>query len=119
MHTVYLLRCKNNSLYCGYTTDLSRRVYEHLYAKIGAKYTKRFVPIAIAAAWEVDADLSLALKAECAIKKLTKQKKEELVLEPKSDFMIGGLSSNKILRPFALVQLQAIWGAIIHKKEVK
>ena len=79
MYFVYLLRCQNNSLYCGYTTDLKRRIHEHLYAKQGAKYTKRYKPIAIAQAWEINASLSIAMRIEYAIKQLSKIEKELLV----------------------------------------
>ncbi len=79
MYFIYLLRCNNNSLYCGYTTDLALRVHHHLYKKSGAKYTKIFLPVGIACAWRVAADRSFTLKIEYAIKQLTKEKKEALV----------------------------------------
>ena len=78
-HYIYLLRCKNNSLYCGYTTDLPKRMHSHLFTKTGAKYTKVFTPLAIACAFSIKADLSFTLKMEYAIKQLSKEKKEALV----------------------------------------
>jgi putative endonuclease len=74
-HYIYLLRCKNNSLYCGYTTDLPKRMHSHLFSKTGAKYTKVFRPLAIACAFSIKADLSFTLKMEYAIKQLSKEKK--------------------------------------------
>ena len=79
MYFIYLLRCVNNSLYCGYTTDLAKRMHSHLYEKSGAKYTKIFVPVGIACAWRIEAGLSLTLKIEYTIKQLSKEKKEALV----------------------------------------
>ena len=42
---VYVLRCSDNSLYCGLTTDIKRRVYEHNETKRGAKYTRARRPV--------------------------------------------------------------------------
>jgi putative endonuclease len=90
MYFIYLLRCSNQSLYCGYTTDLARRVYEHRYAKVGAKYTKQNPPIAIAAAWQINADISAVLKLEYVIKQLSKVQKEALVINPSLDNLCVG-----------------------------
>jgi len=118
MYTVYLLRCCNQSLYCGYTTDLSRRVFEHLYAKTGAKYTKRFPPIAIAAAWVIDSDLSHTLKIEHAIKALTKQAKEKLVVSQNLASCITHINLKLTPKEYKSTQLKAIWGKAIQQKEV-
>ncbi|MBQ3458010.1 MAG: GIY-YIG nuclease family protein, partial [Synergistaceae bacterium] len=37
---VYLLRCSDNTLYCGWTIDLKRRLAAHNSGKRGAKYTR-------------------------------------------------------------------------------
>ena len=43
---VYFLRCSDNSLYAGITTDLDRRVFEHNNSnKLGAKYTRVHRPV--------------------------------------------------------------------------
>ena len=39
-HFVYVLRCGDGTLYTGYTTDVSRRIFEHNSSDKGAKYTK-------------------------------------------------------------------------------
>lgn len=77
-HFCYILRCKDGSLYTGYTTDLDRRVYEHNTSSKGAKYTKSRRPCKLVYYEEFDSK-SDAMKRESAIKKFSKKKKEELV----------------------------------------
>lgn len=80
MFYVYMLRCKDNSIYTGYTTNIKRRYSEHLGKyKRGAKYTHSRIPVSIAALWETDSKSS-AMKLEYFIKKLSKQQKEELII---------------------------------------
>lgn len=78
---IYILLCSNGSYYTGYTTDLVRRYQEHCEGSAKCKYTRSFPPINIAQSWCVD-DKSEALKIECYIKKLTKQKKQQFILDP-------------------------------------
>ncbi len=75
---VYLLRCSDNSLYAGITTDLTRRLAEHNSSKLGAKYTRCRRPVELAYA-ENAMDRSAASKKEYLIRKLSKMKKEQLV----------------------------------------
>lgn len=75
---VYLLRCNDQSLYCGYTNDLTRRVDEHNKSRRGARYTKLKRPVELVY-FEKFENKSTAMKRECEIKKLGKIKKEELV----------------------------------------
>ncbi len=80
---VYMLRCKDDSLYTGITTDLQRRFSEHLEGgKSAAAYTRSHPPLYMAAAFEVP-DLKTAARFEYAIKHLGKEKKEALVKDPK------------------------------------
>ena len=80
MYYIYILRCNDNSLYTGITTDVIRRFNEHLADnKKGAKYTRKHIPIKIESIWET-ANKSLASKLEYYIKKLEKSKKENLIL---------------------------------------
>jgi len=81
---VYLLRCNDNSLYAGVTTDIHRRVDEHNNSKLGAKYTRAKRPVALVYLEQVD-NKSLACKREYQIRHLTKLKKEQLV----NDFSKG------------------------------
>lgn len=75
---VYIVRCNDNSLYTGITTDIIRRVYEHNKTKKGAKYTKSRRPVSLVYSKLVE-NRSIAQKEEYKIKKLNKRKKEELV----------------------------------------
>ena len=76
---VYMVRCRDNSLYTGSTNDLSRRIQVHNSGK-GAKYTKSRLPVTLVYREECP-DKSTALKRECEIKRLTKVKKEQLAAE--------------------------------------
>lgn len=76
---LYLLRCADNSLYCGVTTDLARRVEQHnIDNKRGAKYTRVRRPVSLAYA-EQCLSRSDACQKEYQVKQLSKAKKEQLV----------------------------------------
>ena len=81
-HYVYMLRCADNTLYSGYTTNPQKREETHNLGK-GAKYTRVRLPVKIVYL-EKFADKSEALKREYALKQLSKAKKEELILKQKS-----------------------------------
>lgn len=70
---VYILRCKDDTLYTGMTDDLDRRLAAHRAGK-GAKYTRGRGPLELVY-HEVCADRSAALRREYAIKRLTRQEK--------------------------------------------
>ena len=70
---VYMLRCKDGSLYTGYTNDPERRAAVHNAGK-GAKYTRSRLPVELAYREELP-DKSAALRREAAIKRLTRQQK--------------------------------------------
>ena len=83
MYYTYILRCKDNSLYTGITTDLERRLKEHKEkGEKTAKYTLRHEALKMEIAWESE-NRVLASKLEFNIKKLTKKQKEELIKNPK------------------------------------
>ena len=73
---VYMLRCKNGSLYTGWTNDLVARLRAHRQGK-GAKYTRAFGAQALAYAQSLP-DKSQGLRREAELKKLTRARKEEL-----------------------------------------
>jgi putative endonuclease len=76
---VYYLRCADNSLYAGITTDLIRRLSEHNTCnKTGAKYTRVRRPVRLVYA-ETQENRQSASKREYQLKQLTKIKKEALV----------------------------------------
>jgi len=74
---VYMVKCKDDTYYTGATNDLKHRLQQHNLGK-GAKYTRARKPVKLIYSEEC-ADRSVALKRECAIKKLTRQQKEELI----------------------------------------
>lgn len=79
---VYMLLCENGNYYTGYTTDLERRYQEHVTGTLKCKYTRSFKPLRIAQAWKVEGELSKAMKLEKYIKRLNKQEKQQLILNP-------------------------------------
>ncbi|CAM3620506.1 GIY-YIG nuclease family protein [Erysipelothrix urinaevulpis] len=82
MYVVYMIRCDDNSLYTGITTDLSRRMKEHVKkTPKAAAYTKSRNVISLEALWHAN-DRSSASKLEYSIKKLSKPQKEALILDP-------------------------------------
>jgi putative endonuclease len=74
---VYLLRCADDSLYCGWTTDLDNRLRAHRAGR-ASRYTRSRLPVELAAVIPV-ADRSAALREEWRIKRLPRSAKEELV----------------------------------------
>ncbi len=75
---VYILRCSDNSLYTGITTDISRRLYEHNHTMDAAKYTRCRRPLTVVY-YEETTSRSLAASREYEIKNLTRQQKEALI----------------------------------------
>lgn len=70
---VYILRCEDDSLYCGWTTQLRKRFYAHVMGK-GAKYTKAHRPLELYY-FETFADARSARKREYEIKQLNHKEK--------------------------------------------
>ena len=73
----YILRCIDNSLYTGYTTDLEKRIAAHNSGK-GAKYTKFRRPVTLAYFETFDTKQE-AQRREALIKQMTKREKEKLI----------------------------------------
>lgn len=80
MYYTYMLRCTDNSIYTGITSDLERRMEEHFSQNEKcAKYTASHQAKKLEAVWE-SKNKSLASKLEYHIKKsLTKKEKEDLI----------------------------------------
>lgn len=76
-HYVYILRCADDTLYTGWTTDVQKRLEVHNSGK-GAKYTRSRLPVELVYTEEFD-DKSEAQKREYAIKQLTRTEKEALI----------------------------------------
>lgn len=77
LNYVYILRCSDGTLYCGWTTDLERRIAAHN-AGTGAKYTRSRRPVALAYS-ETYEDRHDALIREQRIKQMTRKAKQELI----------------------------------------
>jgi len=79
MYYTYMLRCEDNSIYTGITTDVERRMEEHFMQNDKcAKYTKRHKAKNLEALWQSE-DRVHASKLEYAIKTLKKSEKEDLI----------------------------------------
>lgn len=76
-HFVYILKCKDNTLYTGYTIDVERRVQMHESGK-GAKYTRGRGPFEIMYTQWYETKEE-ALRTEYKIKQLTRQEKDQLI----------------------------------------
>lgn len=77
MYYVYMLQCRDGTLYTGITTDVARRAAVHNSGK-GAKYTRSRLPVTVVYQ-EPQPDKSAALKRELAIKRLTRAQKLQLI----------------------------------------
>lgn len=80
-HCVYMLRCKDQTLYTGYTNNLHARFEKHQAGK-GAKYTRGRGPLVLEA-YEVYETKTEALQQEYQIKRMTKQEKERWIFKKK------------------------------------
>jgi predicted GIY-YIG superfamily endonuclease len=80
---VYLLRCRDGSLYAGAAVDLDRRLREHRAGK-ASRYTRSRLPVELAWSREVET-WSAALVEEARIKSLSRGAKERLVATPPAD----------------------------------
>lgn len=74
---VYLLRCADGSLYCGWTTDIRRRMAAHA-AGSASRYTRSRRPLELALTIPV-ADRSAALREEARVKRLARAEKLRLI----------------------------------------
>ena len=76
---VYLLRCRDGSLYCGWTNDLTRRLRAHGAGR-ASRYTASRRPLSLALVLPMP-DHRTARREEARVKRLTKLQKESLVIE--------------------------------------
>ena len=76
---VYLLECKDDSLYCGITNNLEKRLKQHNgEIKGGAKYTRSHLPCKLVYK-EASPSRSEASQREAVIKKMSKDEKQALI----------------------------------------
>ena len=78
---LYMLRCRDGSLYTGITTDVEKRLEQHRSGK-GAKYTRGRGPLELVYS-EALPSRSEALKREAGIKRLRHEEKLQLIASGK------------------------------------
>ena len=78
MYHLYILRCSDNSLYCGQTKDLNRRIEEHNSDDSKSKYTRSRRPVKLVY-FEKYKTINEVLKREFEVKRMLKAKKEILI----------------------------------------
>lgn len=80
-YSLYLVRCRDGSLYTGIATDVQRRLSEHSGNGRGAKYLRGRGPLELVFVYPVG-DRSLASRVERLVKQLPRVQKEHLVADP-------------------------------------
>lgn len=78
---MYVVKCADDTLYTGYTTNLKRRLRTHNAGK-GAKYTRARLPVTLVH-FEVFSSKKEAMKAEYAFKQKTRKEKLHYIVEYK------------------------------------
>ncbi len=82
MAYIYVVRCEDNSLYCGIARDVYKRISDHFNKKkTAAKYTKSHPVKSVCGVWET-AEWSDAARFEFAFKKIPKNMKETILMSP-------------------------------------
>lgn len=81
MYYLYILKCSDNTLYTGITTNLERRLKEHNGSKIGAKYTAARRPVKLVYHEEFF-DRASASKREYLVKNLSRVEKIAFIKKP-------------------------------------
>lgn len=79
MNYTYILRCRDGSLYTGWTNNLEKRLNCHNAGK-GAKYTKARLPVELTY-FETFQTKKEAMQREWEIKKMTRKEKIALIEE--------------------------------------
>lgn len=77
MNYTYIVKCKDNTLYTGWTNDLEKRMHAHNEGK-GAKYTKSRKPVTLVY-YEAFQTKEEAMSREYHIKRLSRKEKEKLI----------------------------------------
>ena len=77
MHYVYILRCADDTLYCGWTTDTEKRTAAHNAGR-GAKYPRSRRPVTLVYR-EAFSEKSEALSREWHIKRMSREEKLRLI----------------------------------------
>ena len=78
MYHLYILKCADETLYTGIARDLKRRIWEHNFSNLGAKYTRARRPVKLAYSKKFR-NRSNASKEEARIKKLSRKEKMKMI----------------------------------------
>lgn len=78
MYYLYILECADKTLYTGITSDLARRIKEHNFSKLGAKYTQGRRPVKLIF-FKKFRSRSNAAKEESSVKKLSREDKLDMI----------------------------------------
>ena len=79
MWTVYILQCRDGTLYTGITDNLPRRLAAHNSGR-GAKYTRSRLPVTLVY-YETYPTKQEAMRREWEIKQLTREEKKKLIVK--------------------------------------
>lgn len=100
MFYTYMLRCEDDSIYTGITTDVDRRMKEHFtQGSKCAKYTRNHMPLRLEMVWQSD-DRAAASRLEFHLKRLSHRQKEQ-VIESRSILVLAGKISDSDYRLIA------------------
>lgn len=78
-YVVYMVRCADNSLYTGITTDITRRINQHNGVRSdGSRYTRSRRPVTLVYTQNARSK-AMALRLEARIKSKSKTLKEQLI----------------------------------------
>ena len=77
-YSLYIIRCRDGSLYTGISTDVARRVSEHEAGARGSKYLRGRGPLALVFS-EAVGGRAMASAAEYRVKQLSRARKEALI----------------------------------------
>jgi len=89
MYYLYILKCADKTLYTGIAVDLKKRLKEHNFSKLGAKYTASRRPVKIVYSKKFRTRSS-ALKEEFRIKSLSRKEKLKLIKKSRLCQCFGG-----------------------------
>jgi putative endonuclease len=85
MYYVYVIRCKDATLYTGYAVNVNERIKKHNEGT-GARYTRGRTPVELVYVEEWE-DKSSAMRREIEIKRYSKSKKEQLIEGWKNEYV--------------------------------
>ena len=109
LYYVYMLRCEGETLYTGITTNVVRRMREHLAgAPLGARYTQTHRPLELAALWRTEGRAA-ASRLEYRIKRLPASEKRALAASPETVRTLEGIVDAGAFVPVPASDCGRLW----------